>query len=85
MGNDDKHAVILNGQKLEIPSATVTGIQLRLLAGIPPSYELIAEGHGSDPDQVLTDTDVLDLSGPIKHVFVKPPTAFGSPPDEFRT
>ncbi|MDF0498163.1 multiubiquitin domain-containing protein [Bradyrhizobium yuanmingense] len=81
MSDDDKHAVVLNGEKIEVPSAKVTGIQLRLLGAIPAGYELITEGRGNDPDRVLTDTDVLDLSGPIRHVFAKPPTAFGSPID----
>lgn len=81
MSDDDKHAVLLNGQKLEVPSAQVTGIQLRLLGAIPAAYVLIAEGRGDDPDRVLTDTEVLDLSGPVRHVFAKPPTAFGGPSD----
>lgn len=84
MSDHDKHAVVLNGQKLEVPSAKVTGIQLRLLGAIPAAYVLIAEGRGNDPDQILTDTEVLDLSGPIRHVFAKPPTAFGSLSDESR-
>lgn len=82
MSSDDKHAVVLNGQRLEVPSAKVTGIQLRLLGAVPAGYELIAEGRGTDPDRVLTDTEVLDLSGPIRHIFAKPPTAFGSLIDE---
>lgn len=85
MGGDSKYFVLLNGKRFEAPSSMITGIQLRLLGEIPASHVLIVEGLDNEPDQIVTDTDSLDLSAQIRHVFAKPPTAFGSLPDEFRS
>ncbi|RTM15382.1 MAG: hypothetical protein EKK33_02125 [Bradyrhizobiaceae bacterium] len=84
MGDDGKYFVLLNGRRFEAPSSMITGIQLRLLGEIPATHVLIAEGLDNEPDQVVTDTDILDLSGQVRHVFAKPPTAFGSLLNELR-
>jgi hypothetical protein len=68
----------LNGSRIAAPAASLTALQLRLLARIPAEFQLILEGNGEDPDRILSDTDVLDLSRTGVRVFSKPPTAFGN-------
>jgi len=82
MNEERRYYILLNGQRLEVPSPTLTVIQLRLLARIPAGHGIIVEGAGDQPDRLVSDTDTIDLSGSCPSVFSKPPTAFGSPPDE---
>lgn len=77
MSENTEHVVIINGTEMVMPTAKVTGIQIRLLAQLPSSYVLIVEGVGSNPDQLLSDTDEVDLSKGVRHLYFKPPTAFG--------
>ena len=69
----------LNGLQIAAPSTRLTALQLRLLARVPAEFQLILECNGDEPDRILSDTDILDLSTPGVRVFSKPPTAFGSP------
>lgn len=79
--SEGKHYVVwVNGAEVAMPAAKVTGIQIRLLAQVSPGYALIVESAGSEPDHLLSDTDELDLSGPVRHLYSKPPTAFGGLP-----
>jgi hypothetical protein len=82
MNEERRYSFLLNGQRLEAPGPTITAIQLRLFARIPPGHGIIVEGAGDQPDRLLNDTDTIDLSGSSPSVFSKPPTAFGSPPNE---
>ncbi|UGA42177.1 multiubiquitin domain-containing protein [Bradyrhizobium quebecense] len=82
MNEERQYAILLNGQRLEAPGPTITVIQLRLLARIPAGHGIIVEGVGDQPDRLVSDTDTIDLSESCPSVFSKPPTAFGSPPDE---
>ncbi len=82
MNEERQYSILLNGQRLEAPGPTITVIQLRLLARIPASHGIIVEGAGDQPDRLVSDTDTIDLSGSSPSVFSKPPTAFGSPPNE---
>jgi hypothetical protein len=70
--------VNLNGERIAAPAAKLTALQLRLLARVPAEFQLILEGSDEEPDRILSDTDVLDLSTSSARVFSKPPTAFGS-------
>jgi hypothetical protein len=82
MNEERRYYVLLNGQRFEAPGPTITVIQLRLLARIPAGHGIIVEGAGDQPDRLASDTDTIDLSGSSPSIFSKPPTAFGSPPDE---
>lgn len=82
MKEERQYYILLNGQRLEVPGPTITVIQLRLLARIPAGHGIIVEGAGDQPDRLVSDTDTIDLSGSSPSIFWKPPTAFGSPPDE---
>ena len=78
MGEPSEFFVLLNGEQVAVPAPAITGIQLRLLVRLPAAHVLIVEGHGDRADHVLSDTDSVDLSGAIPHLYSKPPTAFGN-------
>jgi hypothetical protein len=78
MAEAESFLLNLNGSQMVAPSARLTALQLRLLARVPAEFQLILECNGGEPDRILSDTDVLDLSTPSVRVFSKPPTAFGS-------
>lgn len=78
MNQERRYSLLLNGKRLEAPGPTITVIQLRILARIPPGHSIIVEGAGDQPDRLVRDTDTIDLSVSSPSVFSKPPTAFGS-------
>jgi hypothetical protein len=82
MADEKRHFFILNGQRIQSPGSTITGIQVRLLAQVPAEHGLIVEGRNEEADRLLADTDVVDLSASCPSMFTKPPTAFGIGPHE---
>ena len=68
-GNDNGHGhkpetftFFVNGTKHETDQQKLTGLQIK--AKVPnwdPSHDLVLEGHGNDPDQVIKDEQVVDL------------------------
>ncbi|MER9858469.1 MULTISPECIES: hypothetical protein [unclassified Mesorhizobium] len=72
--------------KIDSDLEFMTGAQIKaaikaLAPGFDPSQDLVLEGHGNDPDQVITDDQEVDLShkhGGPKQFFSRPPTNFGA-------
>jgi hypothetical protein len=68
--------------KIDVGAEQMTGGQIKaaIQAKVPefdPAHELVLEG---DPDRVIADGDVVDLSrnhGGPKRFFSRPPTNFG--------
>ena len=77
MASDKTHIVVVNGILYEVSLPTLTGSQIRALAGVPPEYALIVEGTGSDPDRRLADDEDMHLGPTPLRIFTAPPTVFG--------
>ena len=49
-----------NGQKYETDQPTLTGLQIKAkIAGWDQSHDLVLEGHGQDPDQLIQDDEAV--------------------------
>lgn len=71
------YKMTVNGQEFEVDTAEISALQVRVLALVPTSFSLILEQPGSQPDAVLRDNDVIDLSRGKIHIYAHPPTTFG--------
>src|SRR6266496_432202 len=72
----------VDGKKYDWPTANITGAQIRAsIPGLNPSFQIVLEGHGSDADRPISDTDTFSLAlpghGPLQ-IYTAPPATFGS-------
>ena len=71
--------------KIQADAEMKTGAEIKALIKIAVpvfelQHELVQEGKGNDPDKLIADGVVVDLSekhGGPKHFFSRPPTNFG--------
>jgi hypothetical protein len=80
----DQHAkkeyeYFVDGKLYKSMDAALTGAQIK--ARVPdfdPSYQLVLEGRGGQPDKVITDNDSVDLNvHPPCAFYTVPPATFG--------
>jgi len=82
MSTDDqkeKHAfeLFIDAKKYETLSQSLTGAEIKALAGITATYQLYEEEDGDTPDKPISDAEAVNLSGKIKHFYAVPPATFG--------
>lgn len=75
----DNDFYFLDGKKVETSNSSVAGASIR--AQLPPEkagYAIYLEGHGNDPDKLVSDTDffALDKTGKLRFYSV-PAADFG--------
>lgn len=74
----DKHLVVhINDKPYEAPSPTMTGREIKELAGIPLGNRLYHEEHGNLPDTAVPDDAVVALR-PGDHFYDLPAGVVGS-------
>lgn len=68
MNKPEKYKLFVDGDKYEWDENTITGVQLRELAGIPDNVQIFQAVPGQ-PDIEISDETVIDLKahhGPVK-------------------
>src|SRR4051812_35004183 len=71
------HATI-DDKTYDFGESEVTGAQLKAAAGLDPTYQLIREAHGQEPNTPIKDADRIDLSeGGRAKFFSAPPATYG--------
>jgi hypothetical protein len=77
-GKDHKYNYFVDGQKFETEDSSITGALIKLkLPEAKRSYALYLEGHGNDPDELISDDITVDLDKGAKHFHTVPPASFG--------
>lgn len=75
-GREFKFSV--DGRRFETPQERLTGLQLKAIAGIDPSFALFLEGRGHGSDRQIGDGDTVDLAAPGNEAFyATPPAIYG--------
>ena len=70
----------VDGKHFKSDTATLTGAQIKAIAGIDPAWGLFLEGRGDAPNMMIGDGDVVDLSQPGREqLFSMPGAVFGAP------
>ena len=73
-----KYHFFVDGVKYETPLSTITGAEIKaLIPNFNPQYALYLEGHGGEPDKLITDTDSVALETGPKKFHTVPPASFG--------
>lgn len=75
-----KYIYFVNNAKYESDLPELTGAQIKArIPNLDPTLQLSLEGHGSDPDRIIQDAEVVSLEkdhGPLRFTLV-PPANFG--------
>ncbi|MBZ9852074.1 multiubiquitin domain-containing protein [Mesorhizobium sp. CA14] len=78
MAKDDhpKFSINIDGVHFEATSESMTGSELKQLAGKDQQYQLFLEGHGHDADRQIGDNEGVALKNGM-HFYTVPPATFG--------
>jgi len=69
----------VDGVEYATPSSSLTGAQIKaLIPNFDTSYQLVKEGKGNEPDEVVTDDTTVSLDvHPRLSFYTVPPATFG--------
>jgi hypothetical protein len=67
----------VDAKRFETEHATLTGLQIKAIAGVSPTYQLFLEEEGDKPDRAISDGEGVSLQDEPKHFFAVPPATFG--------
>jgi len=75
----NKFKFFVNDTKFEVDQRSMTGAQIKAVAGVDLSFELFLEEPGADrPDRKINDSDSVDLSAPgVEKFYTVPVATFG--------
>jgi hypothetical protein len=78
MAKDDtkKFTIHIDGTEYKTDKESLTGSELKALAGVDQLYGIFLEGHGHDPDKQIGDNEGVTIKNGI-HFYTVPPATFG--------
>ncbi len=75
---DKPHEFVIHvdGQEFKVTETSLTGAQIKAIAGKDVQYQLFLEMHGNDPDKLVNDTESVSIKNGM-HFYTVPPATFG--------
>jgi hypothetical protein len=67
----------VDGTKYETEHASLTGADIKRIAGVTATYQLFLEAEDESPDVAVSDGEGIDLHK-TKHFYAVPPATFGA-------
>lgn len=80
MPDKSKYHFFVDSKKYETDKASLTGAEIKAIAAFDPAYQLFIEGHGSEPDRPVADSETISLDPAghgIRKFYSVPPATFG--------
>lgn len=72
-----EYKFLVDNKPFETTESSLTGAQIKAIAGVPANYQLFLEMHGTEPDKQVSDAESLTMMPPPKHFYAVPPATFG--------
>lgn len=72
-----KYEFFVDAKHYETDQESLTGAQIKAIAGVQATYQLFEEEHGDNPDKAISDAEAVKLTGGAKHFYAVPPATFG--------
>jgi hypothetical protein len=63
------YKISIDKKNFDVHNQFITGAELKKLGGIPADYEVFLKVNGPGEDQLIRDTDKVDLSQPGREHF----------------
>ncbi|MBY3102246.1 hypothetical protein HFO69_31860 [Rhizobium laguerreae] len=58
----ETYSFFVNGKKYETDQQSLTGLQIKAkVSDWDPTHDLVLEGHGHDPDEIIADDQSVSL------------------------
>lgn len=76
MTGKDEIVIHIDGKEYKTTKTSMTGIEIKALAGRDGSYQLFLERKGSDPDKLIGDSETIELRNG-EHFYTVPQATFG--------
>ena len=70
------HHFFVDGKKYSTEKISLTGLEIKAIAGVPGNYQLFLEAHGNKPDRAISDGESIVIEN-NEHFFAVPPATFG--------
>jgi hypothetical protein len=69
----------VDAKRFETEKSSLTGSEIKAIAGVNPTYQLFLEEEGDRPDRALSDPEsvVLKEGEDTRHFYAVPPATFG--------
>jgi hypothetical protein len=75
--NKPPFVIHVDGQEFKVDQTTMSGADIKRLAGKDATYQLFLEGKGNEPDQVIPDSRSVAVQNGL-HFYAIPAATFGS-------
>jgi len=69
--------IFIDAQRYHIPQSSMTGAELKALAGIDAQYQVYLEEVGDLPDKLINDHESVHIREDM-HFYAIPPATFGN-------
>lgn len=75
-----KYHFFVDAKRYETDKSSLTGAEIKAMAGVTPTYQLFLEEEGDRPDKPISDgeTVVLKEGEETRHFYGVPPATFGN-------
>ena len=78
-GHPAQFQILIDSQHFTVTQTSMTGAQLKALAGRDPQYQLFLEEHGNNPDRLIGENESVAMRNGL-HFYTVPPASFGVTP-----
>jgi hypothetical protein len=74
------HHFYVDAKRYETPKPSLTGAEIKAIAGIAATYQLFLEEEGDRPDKAIADGEFVELHSGERtcHFYAVPPATFGN-------
>jgi hypothetical protein len=74
-----KFHFFVDARRYETDKSSLTGAEIKAIAGVTPTYQLFLEEEGDTPDRAISDGEAVELKEGehTRHFYAVPPATFG--------
>lgn len=70
----------VDAKRYETEKSSLTGIEIKTISGVTPTYQLFLEEEGDNADKPIADSETVALKEgeDTRHFYAVPPATFGT-------
>jgi len=75
-----RYHFFVDAKRYETDKSSLTGIEIKTIASVTPTYQLFLEEEGDTPDKPIADSETVPLKEgeDTRHFYAVPPATFGT-------
>jgi len=78
--HEKKYHFFVDAKRYETVKSSLTGAEIKAIAGVTDTYQLFLEEEGETPDKPIADSETVALKEGehTRHFYAVPPATFGT-------